>query len=99
MRGYAETTRCRAAYLLGYFGSRRAGTCGACDNCRAGPTEDTEVADGPYGLHTAVAHEAFGSGTVTDVEGDRVTVLFEDLGYRTLSPDLVESEGPLRAVE
>ena len=30
-----------------------------------------------------------------DLEGDRVTVLFEDAGYRTLALDIVEDEGLL----
>lgn len=30
---YATTPGCRRAELLGYFGERRPGTCGACDRC------------------------------------------------------------------
>ena len=40
-------------------------------------------------------HEEFGTGTVTDIEEDRVTVLFDDAGYKTLSLDLVEERGLL----
>jgi ATP-dependent DNA helicase RecQ len=36
-----------------------------------------------------VRHDEFGGGTVTDVEDDRLTVLFDEVGYRTLSVDLV----------
>jgi hypothetical protein len=32
---------------------------------------------------------------VTDIADDRITVLFEDAGYRTLSLDLVEDRGLL----
>ena len=42
-----------------------------------------------------VRHPEFGHGTVTDVEDDRVTVLFEDVGYRALSRGLVEERGLL----
>ena len=37
----------------------------------------------------------FGVGTVTDVEEDRITVLFEDVGYRTLLLEVVEQQGLL----
>ena len=39
MRGYAETDRCRSAYLVGYFGEELESLCGACDNCEAGIAE------------------------------------------------------------
>jgi ATP-dependent DNA helicase RecQ len=38
-----------------------------------------------------VHHDEFGDGVVTDVEDDRLTVLFDDVGYRTLSLDLAET--------
>ena len=46
-------------------------------------------------MQDAVRHPEFGHGTVTDMEDDRVTVLFEDVGYRTLSRGLVEERGLL----
>jgi ATP-dependent DNA helicase RecQ len=30
---YAESTKCRRAYILGYFGDSNPGNCGRCDNC------------------------------------------------------------------
>jgi ATP-dependent DNA helicase RecQ len=42
-----------------------------------------------------VRHEEFGTGIVTDVEADRLTVLFDDVGYRTLSLELVTQQGLL----
>jgi ATP-dependent DNA helicase RecQ len=48
------------------------------------------AADAPFPVQSVVHHEEFGDGTVTDVEDDRLTVLFEDVGYRTLSTKLVE---------
>ena len=41
-------------------------------------------------LQGRVRHEEFGEGTVMDVEDDRVTVLFDDAGYRTLDLAVVE---------
>ena len=38
-----------------------------------------------------VRHATFGDGVVMSVEGEEVTVLFDDVGYKTLSvPTLVE---------
>ncbi len=34
---YAESAKCRRAYILGYFGDAQAAHCGRCDNC--GPAE------------------------------------------------------------
>lgn len=97
MRGYAETDGCRAAYLIGYFGEA-AEPCGRCDSCRAGTVPETsgpDSADAPYPLQGRVEHDEFGSGVVTAIEPDRVTVLFDEVGYRTLALDVVEGEGLL----
>ena len=95
MRGYAETDRCRSAYLLAYFGEPADALCGMCDNCLAG-VADAEVAEHEtFSLQSRVTHQEFGDGVVTDVEEDRVTVLFEDVGYRTLSLEVVEEQGLL----
>ena len=96
MRAYAETDRCRSAFMLGYFGAEVRDRCGICDNCVAGLAPDeTAAADVPYAVQATVRHAEFGLGTVTDVEEDRITVLFEDEGYRTLALDLVEERGLL----
>ena len=96
MRAYAETERCRSAFMLGYFGAEVRDRCGICDNCVAG-IAPAEVADPgvPYAVQSTVRHGEFGLGTVTDVEDDRITVLFEDVGYRTLALDLIEERGLL----
>ena len=100
MRAYCETDRCRADFLLGYFGEEIRDRCGVCDNCRSGTAEDAAVeADhAPFPVQSVVRHEEFGEGTVTDVEDDRLTVLFEDVGYRTLSARLVEENALLTLV-
>jgi len=43
-------------------------------------------------LHSQVRHGEFGSGTVTDLEADRITVLFDDAGYKTLSLKVVRRQ-------
>jgi ATP-dependent DNA helicase RecQ len=89
IREFAETRRCRMEFLLAYFGEPDRSLCGQCDNCRAGLATEPD-AEGPYAVGARVAHEEFGSGMVTDVEDDRLTVLFDDVGYRTLSLKVVE---------
>jgi ATP-dependent DNA helicase RecQ len=84
MRGYAETRQCRRQFLLGYFGETGSGLCGECDNCRSGTAQE-EVNESPYALQEQVRHAQFGDGVVMDIEGDQLTVLFTDVGYRTLS--------------
>ncbi|AWS43258.1 ATP-dependent DNA helicase RecQ [Streptosporangium sp. 'caverna'] len=97
MRGYAETTGCRRRFLLEYFGEPHERVCGACDTCRAGvPTPDEEV-DGPFAMHARVRHEAWGRGMVMSRESDRITVLFDEVGYKTLSLEAVEREDLLGA--
>jgi ATP-dependent DNA helicase RecQ len=100
VRGYAETDRCRMEFLVGYFGEEVDGLCGRCDNCEAGSAaEQPPEADTPYAISTRVRHGEFGDGTVMDAEDDRITVLFEDVGYRTLDLRVVEEQGLLRALE
>jgi hypothetical protein len=40
-------------------------------------------------------HDTFGPCSVVDVDGDTVTVLFEEVGYRTLDAGIVERKGLL----
>jgi ATP-dependent DNA helicase RecQ len=94
VREYAETRRCRMEFLLGYFGDPDRRPCGRCDNCRAGLAEEV-VVDGPFAIGEHVTHKEFGAGRVSDVEEDRLTVLFDEVGYRTLSLDVVEEQGLL----
>jgi ATP-dependent DNA helicase RecQ len=47
----------------------------------------------PYPVHATVSHAEWGSGMVLRYEGDRMTVLFDDVGYKTLSvPVVVEQQ-------
>ncbi|HEY0889998.1 MAG TPA: ATP-dependent DNA helicase RecQ [Nocardioides sp.] len=100
MRGYAETDRCRADFLVGYFGEELDARCGVCDNCRAGTASDpADQRDAAYPVQSRVRHEDFGTGVVTDVEDDRLTILFDEVGYRTLSLALVEDQHLLERQE
>lgn len=91
IRGYAETSRCRRAYLLEYFGAEVAEQCRNCDTCDSGAAFDSEEdgASGEYRPDQQVRHREWGDGRVMSVESDRMTVFFEEEGYRVLSLDAV----------
>ncbi|MET7451435.1 RecQ family ATP-dependent DNA helicase [Streptomyces sp. NPDC005574] len=62
-----------------------------------GPLE-TMAADGAFSPGTRVRHSVWGEGEVMSEEGDRITVLFESVGYRTLSLAAIEARGLLTPV-
>lgn len=97
MRQYAETDSCRRQFLLGYFGETLPEPCGHCDTCDAGTAADqARYAGGEFPPDAVVRHREWGRGRVVHREKDRVTVLFDEGGYRTLSLPAVE-EGDLLA--
>jgi ATP-dependent DNA helicase RecQ len=97
VRGYAETTGCRRQYLLAYFGEAYDEQCGNCDTCAAGTaSEQPDAADSPYALQSKVTHATWGEGVVMRYEGDRIVVLFEEVGYRTLSLETVRERNLLQ---
>jgi ATP-dependent DNA helicase RecQ len=100
MRGYADTAGCRRQFLLGYFGEQLDRPCGNCDTCRSGvtPTEQPAADAGPFALNSHVHHPDWGTGVVMNVAEDRLTVLFETTGYKTLSRQLVQDNDLLTAV-
>ncbi len=85
MRGYAETTGCRRQVLLGYFGEQLVEPCGNCDTCEDGTAQANPATDSAYAVNTEVSHEEWGRGIVMSSEEDRLTVLFEEVGYKTLA--------------
>lgn len=95
MRHLAETTSCRTRALLAYFGEHQRSSCGHCDNCLAGTAAPTAPASGPYPVHSAVRHPEWGAGMVLSYDGDRMVVLFDDVGYKTLSVPVVREQGLL----
>jgi ATP-dependent DNA helicase RecQ len=98
MRGYAETTGCRRGFMLGYFGEEVTGPCGNCDTCDEGVHETGGVAV-PFAVNERVHHQEFGQGTVMRTEADRVTVVFEAAGYKTLALEALEGNDLLTPEE
>ena len=94
MRRYAEHTGCRRSFLLSYFGQDYPGPCGNCDNDLA----HAEPAPGavPFAVGARVVSGRWGEGTVQRYDGDHVTVLFDEHGYRELFVPLVLERGLLR---
>jgi ATP-dependent DNA helicase RecQ len=94
MRRYAEHPGCRRSFLLSYFGQDYPGPCGNCDNDLAHP--GAAPAEMPFAVGTRVVSERWGTGTVQRYDGDQVTVLFDEHGYRELFVPLVVQRDLLR---
>jgi ATP-dependent DNA helicase RecQ len=103
-RAFAETTGCRRHFLLGYFGEEYDAPCGNCDRCdeQGAEPEPEERPAHPaaarYPVGTEVRHERWGDGTVLSEDGDRITVLFDEAGYHTLSLEALASRDGLLTV-
>jgi ATP-dependent DNA helicase RecQ len=87
MRRYAELTDCRRRFLLGYFGEQVSDPCGRCDNCDAGRSTAASPSrgEGALAAGTRVNHTEWGPGVVIAAEQDRLTVLFDTVGYKELA--------------
>ena len=79
---------CRRDFVLSYFGEEHEPPCGNCDNCDAGLVEAEPKAERPYEIGATVSHSEWGQGEVQRYDANRVTVLFESVGYRTLDRKL-----------
>ncbi len=115
MRHYAEHPGCRRSFLLTYFGQDYPGTCGNCDNDLAQDDHGTKTgtktgtgqsagagaaeADEPFDVGTRVVSERWGEGTVQRYDGDQITVLFDEHGYRELYLPVVREHGLLQAAD
>jgi len=94
MRRYAEHMGCRRSFLLSYFGQSYRGPCGNCDN--DGARVSVPAASEPFAVGGRVTSDRWGEGTVQRYDGDQLTVLFDDHGYRDLLVPLVLERGLLR---
>jgi ATP-dependent DNA helicase RecQ len=94
MRRYVDGSACRWRTILTYFGQAAEDACGRCDVCdeRGGdPRKGRGRGDEgrPFPVQARVRHSHWGEGLVLGYEGNAMTVLFDDAGYRTLSVELV----------
>ena len=94
MRRYAEHAGCRRSFLLSYFGQDYPGPCGNCDNDLT--HAEAPRADVPFAVGARVVSERWGQGTVQRYDGNQVTVLFDEHGYRELFVPVVLQRGLLR---
>ncbi|HEY2553368.1 MAG TPA: RecQ family ATP-dependent DNA helicase [Streptosporangiaceae bacterium] len=97
MRRYAEQMACRRSFLLSYFGQDYPAPCGNCDN-DAAPAQPL-AGPVPFPVGARVLSERWGAGTVQRYDGDHVTVLFDEHGYRELYLPAVQDRGLLQAAE
>ncbi|MBC5809573.1 MAG: ATP-dependent DNA helicase RecQ [Candidatus Eremiobacteraeota bacterium] len=102
MLQYAETRSCRRRFILNYFGEDfETLNCGACDNClraaktAARPAPLAAPAVNGFRIADIVSHPKFGQGTVERAEKDLVTVLFPNVGYKTLLASAVNREAKI----
>jgi ATP-dependent DNA helicase RecQ len=97
VRRYAETTDCRRRLVLELLGESHPEPCGRCDSCDAGTSEPAVTR--PYPIGTRVEHDEWGTGQAVQYEADRVVVLFDRAGYRTLDLEAVREHHLLDVVE
>jgi ATP-dependent DNA helicase RecQ len=93
VQAYAASTDCRRRLLLELLGESHPMRCGGCDSCDDGTSIDVVDARLVSGQH--VVHSSWGAGTVTAIEPDRVTVLFDERGYVTLDTAVALDSGLL----
>ena len=98
VQGYAEVSDCRRKYLLNYFGEELDERCGFCDICESGLTAK-ESSSMPFPASSRVTHTSWGEGMVMRYEEDKIVVLFDNVGYKTLSIEIVTTNGLLTAVK
>jgi ATP-dependent DNA helicase RecQ len=98
-RAYAELTSCRRCYLLDYFGEDTQQGCGNCDNCKSGKAKAAPLrASEPFPPKSRVEHPEWGKGIVQEYGPDKITVLFDSVGRKTMSMETVREKSLLTRV-
>jgi ATP-dependent DNA helicase RecQ len=88
-RAYAESTRCRRAELLAYFGESYASPCGNCDNDRIPKTAAASHPSITGGV--PVRHRLWGEGQMLSQDDHELLVYFESVGYKHLTASALTS--------
>ncbi len=104
MERYAVGGRCRRAAILDYFGQDFSPPCGNCDNCKTG--RSVEVAEkrqeqanaAPFPVGETVKHKSLGVGQVQRYEGQKVVVLFETAGLKSIVTQYAIEHGLMRVI-
>jgi ATP-dependent DNA helicase RecQ len=106
MQGYAEARGCLRQYLLNYFGEEfepgdRGCSNVCCTNCERAnlrnKEQEEEESPRPFPLHARVVHSTLGGGQVMRYEADKMVVLFDETGYKTLGIEVIMENGLLAA--
>jgi len=65
-----------------------------------GVAEENSELESETGLSVGarVAHDSWGEGTVGQIENGQITVVFDDVGYKTLDAELVSERELLKLV-
>ena len=97
MRAYAELEDCRRAFLLSYFGEPYEPPCGNCSWCdeHGDEVRTLEEDDRPFPVGSRVRHDQWGEGAVQRYDDEAMTVLFDEVGYKTLAVGVVSDRGLL----
>jgi ATP-dependent DNA helicase RecQ len=94
LRRYAEHRGCRRSFILTYFGQHYLGPCGNCDNDRHPSATRHWKEPLPVGARVTTPH--WGDGTIQRYDGDQVTILFDDHGYRDVEVSTLLNNNLLR---